>query len=133
MHLLFERLDEPGQLLLRKALQLGLHLVALVLTATILTGHRSAAATGIEAEHRQDVADRLADRLRIDAVLEVVGDLTLTSTLGLVDGSLHRGSDLVGVHDHLPVDVAGGATHGLDERGLAAQEALLVGIEDAHE
>ena len=40
---------------------------------------------------------------------------------------------LVGVHDHLAVDVAGGPADGLDERGLAAQEALLVGVEDGHQ
>ena len=39
----------------------------------------------------------------------------------------------VGVHDHLAVDVAGGPADGLDERGLAAEEALLVGVEDGHE
>ena len=39
----------------------------------------------------------------------------------------------VGVHDHLAVDVAGGPADGLDERGLAAEEALLVGVEDGHQ
>ena len=37
---------------------------------------------------------------------------------------------LVGVHDHLAADVPGGAADRLDQRGLAAQEALLVGVED---
>jgi hypothetical protein len=36
----------------------------------------------------------------------------------------------VGVEDHLAVDVARGAADGLDQRGLAAQEAFLVGVED---
>ena len=37
---------------------------------------------------------------------------------------------MVGVHDHAAVDVAGGAADGLDQRGLGAQKALLVGVED---
>ena len=49
---------------------------------------------------------------------------------GLVHGALHRAGDVVGVEDHLAVDVARGAADGLDQRGLAAQEALLVGVED---
>ena len=36
----------------------------------------------------------------------------------------------VGVEDHPAVDVARGAADGLDQRGLRAQEALLVGVED---
>ena len=43
---------------------------------------------------------------------------------------LHRVGDLVGVHDHLAVDVAGRPADRLDERRLAAEEALLVGVED---
>ena len=49
---------------------------------------------------------------------------------GLADGALHGRRHLVGVHDDLAVDVARGAADGLDEAGLAAQEALLVGVED---
>ena len=36
----------------------------------------------------------------------------------------------VGVEDHPALDVARGAADGLDQRGLRAQIALLVGIED---
>ena len=36
----------------------------------------------------------------------------------------------VGVEDHAAVDVARGAADGLDQRGLGAQEAFLVGVED---
>jgi hypothetical protein len=43
---------------------------------------------------------------------------------------LHRAGHLVGVEDHLAVDVARGAADGLDQRGLAAQKAFLVGVED---
>ena len=44
-----------------------------------------------------------------------------------------RAGHLVGVEDHLAVDVAGGAADGLDQAGLAAQEAFLVGVEDRHQ
>ena len=45
----------------------------------------------------------------------------------------HRVGHLVGVHDHLAVDVAGGPADRLHERRLGAQEALLVGVEDRHQ
>ena len=81
----------------------------------------------------EDVGDRLADGLRVDAVLDVVGLLQAPAAVGLGDGPLHRVGDLVGVHDHLAVDVAGGPADRLDERRLAAEEALLVGVEDGHQ
>ncbi len=40
---------------------------------------------------------------------------------------------LVGVHDDQTLRVAGGAADGLDQARLAAQEALLVGVQDGHE
>ena len=71
--------------------------------------------------------------LRRDAVLGVVGDLLLAAAVGLGHGALHRAGDLVGVEDDAAVDVAGGAADGLDQRGLGAQEALLVGVENGDE
>ena len=69
----------------------------------------------------------------IDAVFGVVRDLQLAATVGLRDGSLHGIGHLVGVHHHLPADVAGGAPDGLDQRRLAAQKAFLVRVEDRHQ
>ena len=40
---------------------------------------------------------------------------------------------LIGIEDDLAVDIARGAPDRLDERGLGAQEALLVGIENGDE
>ena len=82
----------------------------------------------VDAVH--DVADRLLDALRRDAVRRVVLDLLLAAAVGLGDGALHRAGHLVGIEDHLAVDVARGAADGLDQRGLAAQKAFLVGVED---
>jgi hypothetical protein len=66
-------------------------------------------------------------------VLGVVGELDRAAAVRLAQRRVHRGRPLVGVHDHPAVDVARGAADGLDERGLPAQEALLVGVEDRHE
>ena len=65
-----------------------------------------------------------------DAVLLVVGDLDRAPAVGLVDRLGHRVGVLVGVHQHLAADVARRAADRLDQRRLAAQEALLVGVED---
>ena len=81
----------------------------------------------------QDVLDAALDGHRRDAVLGVVGLLLLAAAGGLGHGALHGAGDLVGVEDDLAVDVAGGAADGLDQRGLGAQEALLVGVEDGDE
>src|SRR5215217_2522330 len=62
----------------------------------------------------------------------VVGDLDGAATVGLADRVPHRRGLLVGVHDHLAADVPGGAADRLDQRGLAAQESLLVRVEDGH-
>ncbi len=75
-------------------------------------------------------ADAFLDRFGRDAVLAVVGLLQRAAAAGFVDRALHRVGDAVGVEDDLGVDVAGGAADGLHQRGLAAQEAFLVGVED---
>ena len=75
----------------------------------------------------------LDDRERRDVVLDVVGDLDGAAPVGLGDRALHRVRGPVAVHDHVPEDVAGGAADGLDERAVAAEVALLVGVEDADE
>ena len=81
----------------------------------------------------EDVRHRLADRLRIDAVLGVVRLLQPAPAVRLAERPLHRVRHLIGVHDHLTLDVAGRPADRLDERRLAAQEAFLVGIEDGHQ
>src|SRR3954471_13454772 len=81
----------------------------------------------------RDVADALDDRRRRDAVLLVVGELDRAPAGRLVDLRPHRRRLLVGV-DYLPsLDVARRAPDRLDERRLAAEEALLVGVEDRHQ
>ena len=84
-------------------------------------------------QHLGDVADPLAQRLGVEAVLGVVGDLLGPPTVRLVDRMLHRRGDLVGVHVHLARDVAGGTADRLDQRGPRSKEPLLVGIEDRHQ
>src|SRR4029453_8186664 len=72
-----------------------------------------------------DVADRLLHALRRDAVRRVVFDLLFAAAVGFGDGALHRAGHLVGVEDHLAVNVARGAADGLDERRFTAQKTFL--------
>ena len=58
---------------------------------------------------------------------------TLAPAMRLADRPHHRVGDAVGVHHHLTADVAGGAADHLDQRRLGAEEAFLVGVEDAHQ
>src|SRR3546814_13973221 len=68
---------------------------------------------------------------RRDAVGGVEGLLPLPAAVGLLQRRHEAVGHLVGIEHHAAVDVARGAPDGLDERGGGAQEALLVGIEDA--
>ena len=73
------------------------------------------------------------DRLRRDPVLLVVGELDGAAAVRLVERALDRLRQLVRVEQHLAVDVPRGAADRLDQRRLAAQEALLVRVEDRDE
>ena len=60
----------------------------------------------------------------------LIGFLLGAAAAGLGHGALHRAGDAVGIEDHLAVHIARGAADGLDQRGLAAQEAFLVGVQN---
>src|SRR5258708_7866386 len=81
----------------------------------------------------EDVGDALAQRLRVEAALGVVGDLLGAAPVRLVDRPLHRGGDLVGVHVHLAGYVPRRAPDRLDQRRPRPQEALLVRVQDRHQ
>src|SRR6516225_3664770 len=53
----------------------------------------------------QDVRDALAQRLRVDAIGDVVGDLLVAAPVGLLDGPPHGRRDLVRVHVNFAGDV----------------------------
>src|SRR4051812_16123256 len=135
VHLFFERLDEPAQLVRGEVAELvAAPLVALALhAAAAVASRRRSLAVAVGPQVGEDVGDGLADRLRIDAVLRVVRLLQPAAAVGLRDGVAHRIGEVVGVHHDLAVDVSGGAADHLDERRLAAQEAFLVGVEDGDE
>ena len=78
----------------------------------------------------QNVGDLAAHALRRDAVCGVERFLLLAAPIGLGDRALHRPRHGIGIEDHAAVDVARGAADGLNERGLAAQETFLVGVQD---
>src|SRR5215203_311242 len=120
-HLLFQLHDRAPDLL-------GRHALGLAPAAT-------ASGRDLRLHHQEvaDVGDALLDRGRRDAVLLVVGDLDGAAAVRLADGGAHRRRLLVGVHDHLAADVAGGTADRLDQRGLTAEEALLVRVEDGHQ
>src|SRR4051812_31824027 len=129
-----------AQLLRRREhllLQLAHHLLDLGRLHVDLLVPAPAAALGgdLRVRHQElrDVRDALHDRLRRDAVLGVVGALDHPPAVGLGDRPAHRLGLLVGVHQHLAVHVARGPADGLDERRLAAEEPLLVGVQDGHQ
>ena len=63
----------------------------------------------------------------------VVRRLDGAAAVGLIDRHLHRLGHPVRVHDDLATDVASGPADDLDERPGAAQEALLVRVQDGHQ
>ena len=66
-------------------------------------------------------------------MLLVVRELDSPPALGLLHRTLDRLGHLVGVEQHPAVEVPRGAADRLHERRLAAQEALLVGVQDRDE
>ena len=61
----------------------------------------------------------------------IVRHLNGTAAIGFRDGTLHGAGHLVSVHDDLSAGVAGGTANGLDHCCFAAQEALLVRIQNS--
>ena len=66
-------------------------------------------------------------------MLEVVGNLQLTTSVRFRNGFLHRWGDAIGVHDNLSVNVSSSSADHLNERRLAAKETLFVGVENCHQ
>ena len=79
------------------------------------------------------VVDRFDDGRWRDPVLLVVRRLDAAPAVGLADRALHRARHIVGVQDHVALDVSGGATDGLDQRPRVAQVAFFVGVENRDE
>ena len=63
----------------------------------------------------------------------VVLQLAFPAPVGLPYRPLHGRGDLVGIHHHLPVHVAGRPPDDLDEGGVGTEKALLVSVEDRHQ
>ena len=77
-----------------------------------------------------DIPHALDYRLRDDAVCLVIGVLLPAAALRLRNGRAHGGRFAVGVHDDQALGVACRAAYGLDEARLAAQEALLIRVQN---
>ena len=63
----------------------------------------------------------------------VVGKLSLSSVLCLIDGLLHALRYLIGIEKYLPLYMPSCATCCLSEGAVRTQKSLLVGIEDGNE
>ncbi len=94
---------------------------------------RSGNGRRLEREQLRDVGDALDDRLRRDPLLLVVRELGLAAAVRLLEGALDRLGQLVRVHQDGAVHVPRRAADRLQERGLAAEEPFLVGVEDRDE
>ena len=81
----------------------------------------------------QNFPDILDDGLRHDAVGLVVSVLNFPAALRFVHRRPHGGRDGIGVKDHQTLRVPGRPADGLDEGRLAAEEALLVGVQYRHQ
>ncbi len=66
-------------------------------------------------------------------MLEVVGMLQGTASLGLFNRHLHGVGNGIAVEDDLAVEVARRPAYGLDQRTGGAQEALFIRIENRHQ
>ena len=64
-------------------------------------------------------------------MLFVVLLLNFAATISFAYGALHAAGHIVGIHNNATIDVAGGATNGLNERRFATQKALFVGVKDS--
>ena len=60
----------------------------------------------------------------------VVGLLYRAAALRLRDRPSHRVRHVIGVHNHTALGISRRAAYGLHERGLRAEEALLVGVKN---
>ena len=68
-----------------------------------------------------------------NVVLDIVLYLFFAVAVGFVDGALHGAGDDIAVEYGFAVYIAGGTANGLDKGTVAAQESLLIGIEDGYE
>ncbi len=84
-------------------------------------------------DRAEDVLDAAPDRRRGDAIGLVIGRLLQAAPAGLLHRARDRAGDRVGIEHHLAIDVARRAANRLHQRGLRAQKAFLVGVEDGDE
>ena len=81
-------------------------------------------------KHVVDIGDLLDERLRIDAMFLVVGDLDVTTAIGLVDSLVHGFGDIVRIHDDGAGHVSRGTSDSLNERTIGTQETFLVRVKN---
>ena len=84
-------------------------------------------------DHVVDVADLLDQRLGVDMMLLVIGDLLGAPPFGLRNRLVHGIRDFIGVHDDRSRHISRGAADGLNQRTIGPQESFLVGIQYRHQ
>ena len=77
-----------------------------------------------------DVLDFLGHTARRNTLLQIETDLLFAPPPGFGDGTLHGLRNCISIKDGCAMDMTRRPAHGLDQRALGAQKALLVGIEN---
>src|SRR5688572_23104462 len=73
------------------------------------------------------------DAARRNSVFLIVREMLLPAIVHRVLGPLDRIRNTIGVENHASLLMPRSPSRGLDQRSLAAQESLLVRVEDRHE
>src|SRR5205823_15082852 len=81
----------------------------------------------------QSHVNRLDNAFGRDVVFKVITLLDFAAPAGLVDRALHRVCHGVGVKNRAAIDVAGSATHSLDERVTGPQKSFLIRVKNGDE
>ncbi len=63
----------------------------------------------------------------------IVGNLDITTAIGLVDGLVHGFGDVIGIHDDGSGHISRGTTNRLDEGTIGTQETFLVRVKDRNQ
>ena len=75
----------------------------------------------------------LVDGLGRNLMRFIISLLLLAATIRFINGALHTIRNAVRIHNDATMSITRRTTNGLDHRGVAAQEALLIRVEDGNQ
>jgi hypothetical protein len=81
-------------------------------------------------DRAENIRDPAFDRGGCNPIGGIIGFLFLAPAIGLRHRSLDRSGFMVGIEDHLAIDIAGRAANRLNKRRFAAQKSFLVGVKN---